>query len=82
MPELVEPGADQRIAALDLVVEEAERKRAVHRLDPQRQAAKLHRERIEVHGVDAALHHVAAQHRLEARLEAVVIRRAGDQLVT
>ena len=82
VPELVEPRANQRIAALDLVVEEAERQGAVHRLDPERQAAKLHRERIEVHRVDAALHHVAAEHRLEARLEALVVRRAGNQLVT
>ena len=79
--ELIEPRAEQRVAALDLVVEEAERQRAVHGFDPQRQPAQLDGQRIEVDGVDAALHHVAAQHRLEARLEVVVLRPAGDQLV-
>ena len=81
MLELIEPRAEQRVAALDLVVEEAERQRAVHRFDPQRQPAQFDGQRIEVDGVDAALHHVAAQHRLEARLEVVVLRPAGDQLV-
>ena len=81
VPEAVEPRTDQGVAALHLVVEEAERQGAVHGLDPERQAAKLHRQRVEVHGVDAALHHVAAEHRLQARLEALVVRRAGDQLV-
>ena len=81
VPELVEPRADEGVAALHLVVEEAKREGAVHRLDPERQAAELHRERVEVHGVDAALHHVAAEHRLEAGLEAFVVRWAGDQLV-
>ena len=68
VPELVEPRADEGVAALHLVVEEAKREGAVHRLGPERQAAELHRERVEVHGVDAALHHVAAEHRLEAGL--------------
>ena len=81
VPELIEPRAEQRVAALDLVVEEAERQRAVHGFDPQRQPAQLDRQRIEVDGVDAALHHVAAQHRLEARLEVVILRPAGDQFV-
>ena len=78
MPELVEPGADEGISALDLVVEEAERQVAVHRLDPERQPAKLHRQRVEVHGVDAPFHHVTAQHRAEARFEIVCVRPAGD----
>ena len=82
VPELVEPGADEGIAALHLVVQEAEREGPVHRLDPEREAAELDRKRIEVHRVDAALDHVPAKHRLQARLEALVVRRAGDQLVT
>ena len=40
VPELVEPGADEGVAALDLVVEEAEGQSTVHGLDPQRQAAQ------------------------------------------
>ena len=79
--ELIEPGADQGVAALDLVVEEAERQGAVHGLDPQREAAQLHRQGVEIHRVDAALDDVAPQHRPETRLEAVVVRAAGDQLV-
>ena len=79
--ELVEPSADQRVAALHLVVEEAERQGAVHRFYPQRKAAQLHGQRVRVHGVDAALHHMTAQHRGQARLELVLIRAAGDQLV-
>ena len=75
--ELVEPRADERVAALDLVVEEAERQVAVHRLNPERQPAELHRQRIEVHGVDAPLHHVAAQHGAEARLEIVLLGLQG-----
>ena len=53
----------------------------VHGLDPERQAAELHRKRVEVHGVDVAFHHVAGKHRLQAQLEALVVRRVGDQLV-
>ena len=67
--ERVEPGADKAVAALDLVVEERERQVAVHRLDPERQAAELHRQRVEVHAVDAALDDVAAEDGLEPRLE-------------
>ena len=81
MPELVEPRSDQRVSAFDLVVEEPERKGAVHGLDPKREAAELHRQGVQVHGVDAAFHDVTAQHCLEARLEAIVLRRAGDQLI-
>ena len=79
--ELVEPRADKRVAALDLVVQEAEWQLPIHGLDPERQPAQLDGERIEVNGVDAALDHVAAQHRLEPRLEVGVVRRAGDQFV-
>ena len=79
--EAVEPGAEQGVAALDLVIEEAEREGAVHGLDPQRQAAQLDGERIEIDGVEAALHHVAAQHRLEAGFELGVVGAARDQLV-
>jgi len=67
--ERVEPRAHKRVAALDLVVEEREWQLTVHRLDPQGQARELDGERVEVHAVDAALHHVAPQQCLEARLE-------------
>lgn len=56
----VEPGADQRVAALHLVIQEAEGERAVHGLDPQAETAELHRQRVQVHAVDAPLHHVTA----------------------
>ncbi|MBK8179261.1 MAG: hypothetical protein IPK67_10320 [Planctomycetes bacterium] len=64
MLELIEPRADEPVAALDLVVEERERQRPVHCLDPQRQTAQLDRERIEIDAVDAALDDVAPQDRL------------------
>ena len=63
------------------MVEEPERQGPVQGLDPERQAAELHRQGIEVDGVDAALHDVPAQDSLEARLEAVVVGPAGNQLV-
>ena len=66
---------------MTLWVEETERQRAVHGLDPQRQPAQFDGQWIEVHGIDAALHHVATQQRLEALLEAVVVRPAGDQFL-
>ena len=78
--ELVEPGADEAVAALDLVVEEGEGQRPVHRLDPEREAAELHGQRIEVHAVDAALDDVAAQDRLQSRLEGVIVRAAGQRV--
>ena len=78
---LIEPRTDQGVAALDLVIQESERQRAVHGLDPERQAAQLDGQGIEVDGVDATLHHVATQDCLEARLEVVVVRSAGDEFV-
>ena len=79
--ELVEPGPDEGVAALDLVVEEPEWQGAVHRLDPERQSAQLHGQGIEVHGIDAALDDMTPQDRLETRLEALVVGAAGNQLV-
>ena len=75
--ERVEPGAHQAVAALDLVVEERERQVAVHRLDPERQPAQLHRERVEIHAVDAALDDVTAEDGLEPGLEGLVRRPAA-----
>lgn len=51
--------AEQRIAAADLRVEEAEGKARVHRLDPQRDFGQLHRHRVAVHPVDAAARDIA-----------------------
>ena len=79
--ELIEPRPDERVAALDLVVQETERQLPVHGLDPERQPAQFDGQRIDVDAVDASFHHVAAEHRLEAGLEIGVVRRAGDQLV-
>ena len=69
MLELVEPGADEAVAALDLVVEERERQCAVHRLDPEGQAAQFHREGIKIHTIDAALDDMTPEDRLEAGLK-------------
>ena len=77
MLELVEPSADQRIAALDLVVQEPERQLTVHGLDPEREPAELDRQRIQVDRVDATLDYVPTQAGLEARLEVVVVRGHG-----
>ena len=78
--ELVEPGADQAVAALDLVIQERQRQRAVERFDPQRQPAELDGQRVEVDSVDAAFDNVAAQNGLGARLEVVVIGPARQRL--
>ena len=78
--ELIEPGADQGVAALHLVVEEGEGQGAVHRLDPQREAAKFDGQGIEVNTVETALDHVAAQHRLEPRLEEFIVGATGQEL--
>ena len=77
MLELVEPGADEPVAAFHLVVEERKRQRAVHRLDPKGQAAERYRERIEIDAVDRALDHMASQDRLQTWLEERIIREAG-----
>jgi len=74
--ELVEPRAEKAIAALHLMVEERERQRSVHGLDPKCEAAKLDRERVEIDGVDAAFDDVAAQDSLQARLEERIVRTA------
>ena len=42
VPELIKPSTNQRVAALDLVVEKTEGQIAFHCFNPQRQAAKLH----------------------------------------
>ena len=59
--ELVEPRPDERVTALDLVVEERERQRAVHGLDPERQPTELDSQRVDVDAVDRALDDMAAE---------------------
>ena len=63
------------------MVEEPERQVAVHRLDPQRQPRQLHRQRIEVHAVDAALDDVAHELGAQPVFEVLVLRRHGQGLV-
>ena len=43
------------------MVQEAKRQVAVHGLDPQRHAAQLHRQRVQVHAVQASLDDVALE---------------------
>ena len=81
VPELVEPGAHERVAAADLVVEEGEGEVPVHRLYPQRELAEGDGERVEVDAEDAALDDVAPQDGAQARLEVGGGGRAGDELV-
>jgi hypothetical protein len=57
----IQPAADQRIADLDLVIQERERQVAIQRFDPQRDAGEFDRQRVDVHAVDAAFDHVTAQ---------------------
>lgn len=61
----VQPAADQRVADLDLVVEERERQFGVERFHPQRYTGKLDGQRVNVHAVDAALHNMPPQEGLD-----------------
>ena len=63
--ELVEPGAHERVAAAELVVEERERQPAVERLHPERDAGQLHGQRIDVDAVEAVLDYGPADDRFE-----------------
>ena len=60
MQELIEPGANQRIARFDLVVEEGERQAAVEGFDPEAQPAKLDGQRVEINAVDASFDDIPA----------------------
>src|SRR5690606_24917974 len=53
--EAVEPRADQRITAAELVVEEGEGQPPVERLDPERHARELDGQRILIYAVEAVL---------------------------
>src|SRR5690606_13997494 len=79
--ELIEPGAHEAVARLDLVIEEGKRQLAVHRLDPQRQPAQLGGQRVYVDAVDAPLDDGASEDRLEPRLEVVVLRPRRQKLL-
>jgi hypothetical protein len=52
-------GADERVAAADVVVEETERQPGGVPFDPQRQFAQVDRQRVEIDAEDAAPDHVA-----------------------
>jgi hypothetical protein len=79
--EAVEPAADERVAGLELVIEEFEGEIAVEGLDPEREAAELHGEGVDVDAVEAALDDVAFQDRPQARLEALVVGPARQRLL-
>ena len=51
--------AEQRVAAADLRVEEAERQAGLHRLDPERDLGQFDRHRVAVHAVEAAAGDIA-----------------------
>ena len=53
--------ADHRVAPAQVVIQEAERRADREGVQPQAQLRQLHRQRVEVHAVDAALHHQAGQ---------------------
>ncbi len=61
---------DQRIAALDVRIEEGQRLALAEPLDPQRHLAQVHSQRVLVHAVDAVDDGLArpAAHRLRGRL--------------
>ena len=54
------PGAEQAVAAAQMVVEEGERRADREGVQPERDLGELHRHRVLVHAVDAALEHHAA----------------------
>ena len=62
--------AEQRIAAADVGVEEAERLAGLDRLDPQRHLGELDRHRVAVDAVDAGARHVAQR--------VAIVGRRGD----
>ena len=53
------PGAEQAVAAAQMVVEEGERRADGEGMQPERDLGELHRHRVLVHAVDAALEHHA-----------------------
>ena len=53
-PELREPGAEQAVAGLQAMIEEAQRTIGGERREPERQARELHRHRVEIDAVQAA----------------------------
>ena len=57
----VQPAADQRIAHLDLVVEEGEGQVGIEGFDPQRHTGQFNGQRVDVHAVDAPLDHMPPQ---------------------
>ena len=62
--------AEQRVAAADIGVEEAERLAGLDRLDPQRDLGQLDRHRIAVDAVDAGARHIAQR--------VAIVGRRGD----
>ena len=64
-------GTDQRVAAAQMVVEERERAALRRRRQPERELRQIHRQRVEIHTVDATLGDAAlpiGQIRLGARI--------------
>ena len=76
---LVEPCADQRIAAFDFMVKECHREFPIQSLNPKRKTAKLYAQRIQVNAVDTPFHNIAAQNGLETAFKMFIFRLAGKQ---
>ena len=74
--ELVEPSTDQRVAALNFVVQESEWQITIHGFNPKRESAELNCERVEIHCVDATLYHMPTQARLKSGFEIRAVRCA------
>ena len=66
--------AHNRIATLDVVVKEVERFAGAVRFQPERHFAQFHRQRIEVHAVDAGADHIAHR-RAERRRRRLILPR-------
>ena len=58
--QVAHPRADHAVAAAEMVIQEGERPALGRGDQPQRQLGQLHRQRVEIHAVDAPLDHPPA----------------------
>jgi len=56
-------GADERVAPTQVVVQETERRAYRKGVEPQADLCQLHRHLVQVHPIDAALHHQSGEQR-------------------